>query len=187
MMKNYSLFYSYKNLGDILIVIFDNEKKPTRHERKGKVEIIYHEDEIIGYNVFDISEVIKIKTQGKIFLPSPILIKVINTILKNSGVEELDEIKESGYVIGKVIKENDNDIQVDIHQEIISVKKEDNIKINDYIVIAKKGTMLNSGQIVKEDGHICNEKELQISDSDKPLVFKEEAAVGMDFFMEEKK
>ena len=186
MIKNYSLFYSYKNIGDILIIIFDNEKKPTRHVRKGKVEVLYHDEEVIGYNIFDISEVIKIKTQGKIFLPSPILIRVINTILKNSGVKELDEIKESGYVIGKVIDANESSLKVDIQKEIVEVPSNQEIKVNDCIVIAKVGTMLNTGEVVKSP-HVCNEKELQISDSDKPLVFKEEASVGMDFFMEEKK
>ena len=82
MIKNYSLFYIYKNLEDVLMVIIDNDKKPTSHERKGKVEVIYYDKEIIGYNIFDISEVIKIKTRGKIFLPSPILVKVINPVQK---------------------------------------------------------------------------------------------------------
>ena len=89
MKKQYSLFYSYKNIGDVLIVIFDNDKKPTRSERKGNVEVIYNQEDIIGYNIFDIRNIVKIKTEGLIYLPSPALISVINTILKNNKVEEL--------------------------------------------------------------------------------------------------
>ena len=199
MIQHYSLFYSYKTLGDILIVIIDNSKPMTRKERKGKVDVIYNEDEIIGYNILNVSEVIKIKTKGQIFLPSSPLIKVINTILKNSGVEELGEINESGYVVGKVMemKLDDNKylLKVDIGNEIINVlTKSDNIQINDCVVIAKVNTMLNSGETVKESeykglairGKVCSEKQLQISDSDLALVFKEDTKVGTDFFREEK-
>ncbi|MCR5506062.1 MAG: DUF4479 domain-containing protein [Bacilli bacterium] len=196
MIKNYSLFYSYKQIGDVLMVIIENEKPTTRHIRNGSVEVLYHEEEIIGYNIFDISEVIKIKTRGKIFLPSPILIKVINTILKNSGAEELDEIHESGYVIGQVkeVKEIDNKkvLKVDISKEIVTALTSGDINVNDYIVIAKLNTMLNNGEVIKIcsyanetiNAHVCNEKELQISDNEEPLIIKEEVTIGMDFFME---
>ena len=199
-MKNhYSLFYSYKTIGDVLIVIFDNEKKPTNHERKGNVEVIYHQEEVIGYNVFNIRNIVKIKTEGLIYLPSPTLISVINTILKNSGVEELGIIDNSGYVIGQIknIQKLDNEkslVSIDIKQEMINaVIKNNNVNINDKVVVALINTRLNSGEVVKSsnvdgitiNGHLCNEKELQISDETRILTLDKEEENGKDFFTTE--
>lgn len=199
MKTHYSLFYSYKNIGDVLIVIFDNEKKPTHHERKGNVEVIYHEEEVIGYNVFNIRNIVKIKTEGLIYLPSPTLVSVINTILKNSGVEELGIINHSGYVIGEIKNITALDIEkslvsIDINEEMINaVIKNNNININDKVVVALVGTRLNSGEVVKSsnvdgvliNGHLCNEKELQISEDNKILILDKEEENGKDFFTTE--
>ena len=52
-MKDYSIYYSYKNMGDVLVIIFDDEKGTTKTETKGRVTVIYNDSEIIGYNIFN--------------------------------------------------------------------------------------------------------------------------------------
>ena len=199
MKKQYSLFYSYKNIGDVLIVIFDNDKKPTRSERKGNVEVIYNQEDIIGYNIFDIRNIVKIKTEGLIYLPSPALIGVINTILKNNKVEELAPMMESGYVIGEVKNMQQIDAEktlifVDIGKELAkAIVKNNALKERDKVVVATLGTRLNNGETIKAsslgentiNGHLCSEKELQISEDNKVLVLDKEEEIGKDFFTTE--
>lgn len=194
MKKQYSIFYSYKGIGDVLIVIFNNESKPTRSERKGQVEVIYHEDEIIDYNIFDISKIIKIKTSGLIYLPSKELISIINALLRNNGVEELEVQTNSGYIIGEVVDikpyQEKKIVSVDIGKEIVKAYTKEEIHINDKVVIATLGTRLNDARIVKviEDTNafICTEKDLQISESDTILILDGEEENGKDFFTMEK-
>ena len=81
MMRNYAIYYSYKTIGDVVIILFDNNKQPTRSETKHRVTVIYNEDEIIGYNIFDIKEIIKIRNEGMIYYPSFALVSIINSIL----------------------------------------------------------------------------------------------------------
>ena len=199
MKKQYSLFYSYKNIGDVLIVIFDNDKKPTRSERKGNVEVIYNQEDIIGYNIFDIRNIVKIKTEGLIYLPSPALIGVINTILMNNKVEELAPMVESGYVIGEVknIQQIDAEktlIFVDIGKDLAkAIVKNNALKEHDKVVVATLGTRLNNGETIKAsslgentiNAHLCSEKELQISEENKVLVLDKEEEIGKDFFTTE--
>ncbi len=201
MMRHYSLFYSYKHIGDVLIIIFNNDKKSTKNVRKGQVEIIYHENEIIGYNIFDIRNVVKIKTEGLIYLPSPAFINVINSILKNNGAEELDYVKESGYFIGEIknIEKIDNEkslVAIDIKKEVINaVTKNSDLHLRDKVVVATVDTRLNNGELVKSsnlgqtiiNGHLCNEKELQISDEDSVLILDKDEEIGKDFFTTEAK
>lgn len=195
MRKDYSLFYSYKNIGDVLIVIFNNELLPTNHIRKGQVEVIYHDDNIIGYNIFDISKIIKIRSSGLIYLPSKELIHVLNTVLKNSGVEELSIIEESGYVIGQIKDiiqfEEKYIIEINIKDNIINaIKNNIDFAVGDLVVVAKENVRLNNGKLVKPftlnnlsiNGHICSENELQISEENKTLVLDIEEEIGKDFF-----
>ena len=186
-MKNYSLFYSYKNIGDVLIIIFNNELKATHDEKRGNVTVIYHDDEIIGYNIFNIKEIIKIRSEGKIFLPSSALISVINSILKNAKLPVLDEQIDSGYYVAVVKTINDKNIIVSLSNEELIAKKVDGVAINDKVVVARKGTTLADGSVVKEEGHICTNVELGIKEEEKILVLDEDVEIGKDFFsMEEK-
>ena len=188
MKDNYSLFYNYRHIGDVLIVIFDNDKSPTRNERKKDVEVIYHQDEVIGYNIFNIRNVVKIKSEGLIYRPSPTLIGVINNILKNSGVEELAVIDESGYIIGEVINIEKDQILIDIKKEKVStLNQQFPLNVGDKVVIAQIGTRLNTGVKVKQTAHLCLEKDLQISEEDKVLILDKDEEIGKDFFTTEVK
>ena len=192
MKNNYSLYYSYPTLGDVLIVIFDNENKPTSHERKGNVEVIYNKEDIIGYNIFNIQNIIKIRSQGLIYLPSPTLVEVINSILINAKLEPLAIKQESGYVIAEVkeIKDLDDNkklASLNIGKEIVQAYiKNKGLMIKQKVVVAKANTRLNNGALVKE-GHICTEKELSVSELDEILILDDDEEVGKDFFMMEEK
>ncbi len=192
MKNNYSLYYSYPTLGDVLIVIFDNERKPTSHERKGNVEVIYNKEDIIGYNIFDIQNIIKIKSQGLIYLPSPTLVEVINSILINAKLEPLAIKEESGYVIAQIdeIKDLEDDqklIYLNIGKEVVQATiKNKELKPKQKVVVAKANTRLNNGALVKE-AHICTEKELSISELEEVLIIEDDEEVGNDFFMMEEK
>ena len=198
-MKDYSLHYSYKNMGDVLIIIFDNVKKATHSENRGRVTVIYHDEEIIGYNIFDMKEIIKIKNDGMIYLPSPALVDVINTILVNAKCEPLDYKETSGYFTGAVVNIDNASSVVTIslgNEMVKAMNKKYPLNINDKVVIAKVGTRLPTGDIIKEtninneliNAHLCTFLELGIiEDEDKILILDEDIQIGKDFFSSEEK
>ena len=50
---NYSLFYNLKLIGDILLIILDEEIIPNRKEKMDEdVVFIYHDDNLVGINIF---------------------------------------------------------------------------------------------------------------------------------------
>ena len=60
MFDKYSIYYSYKEIGDVLLIVFDQKAMPTSFIQKSDVTVIYHNGEIIGYNIFNISKIVKI-------------------------------------------------------------------------------------------------------------------------------
>lgn len=187
MMKDYALYYSYKGIGDVLVIVFDNALPTTKSERIGNVVALYNEDKLIGCNIFDIKEIIKIKSSGLIYYPSEQFLSVINSMLKNAKLPILESKENSGYFIGEV-KEISNGIIT--LNDGVAYLKEHTLKVGDKVVYAKVGTYLNNGQVVKEENkdgvvinsHICTNKELGINDEEIILVLDEDEQVGLDFF-----
>ena len=154
-MKNYAMYYSYKGIGDVVIIIFDNTKNPTRSEKRHRVTVIYNGDEIIGYNIFDIKEIIKIRNEGMIYYPSSTLISIINSILKNEKLPLIDVKEQSGYIIGSVqeVTKIENEkylVRISLGDDCVNaIVKEHLLNVNDKVVVAKEGTFLNNGDLVK--------------------------------------
>ena len=200
-MKNYAMFYSYKGIGDVIIIVFDNSNGPTRSEKKHRVTVIYNNDEIIGYNIFDIKEIIKIHNEGMIYYPSKALISIINSILKNEKLPLIEEKNQSGYVIGEVneLKDIENGkclVALRLGEESANgIIKENNLHVGDKVVVAKEGTFLSSGEMVKEthindllvNVHICTGFELGIKDIKEILILDNDAKAGEDFFLVEER
>lgn len=193
-MNNYGLFYSYKNIGDVLIIVFDNSLKTTRSEQKGRVTVLYHGDQIIGYNIKDVKDIVKIHSEGKIFLPRQELIEVINYILKNENLPTLEPMEESGFYIGEVISQKDNIVEISLGEEKVSALLKTSLNIKDKVVVAKNNTILGDGTKFKEkevngvliNAHICVANELGL-EGDNILLVDKELENGKDFFSTEAK
>lgn len=200
-MKNYAIYYSYKEIGDVVIILFDNAKNATSSIRKNRVSVIYHNDEIIGYNIFDIKDIIKIKSEGMIYFPSNVLVSIINSVLQNEKLETLEYKTSSGYLIAQVdeIKGIDNEkslLSLSIGNDIFhSVVKNCSLKNGDKVVIVQEGTFLNNGEMFKEtnyenikiNAHVCTGVELGITNIDGILSLDNDSVIGDDFFLLEEK
>ena len=200
-MKNYAIYYSYKEIGDVVIILFDNAKNATSTIRKNRVSVIYHDNEIIGYNIFDIKDIIKIKSEGMIYFPSNVLVSIINSVLQNEKLETLEYKTSSGYLIAQVdeIKGIDNEkslLSLSIGNDIFhSVVKNCSLKNGDKVVIVQEGTFLNNGEMFKEtnyenikiNAHVCTGVELGITNIDGILSLDNDSVIGDDFFLLEEK
>lgn len=191
MFDKYSIYYSYKEIGDVLLIVFDQKAMPTSFIQKSDVTVIYHNGEIIGYNIFNISKIVKIKTKGLIYYPSNIFIDIINSILKNNQFDILAHYSHSGYFIGQVAKiEKDHMLfrpYIDVGGKILPGQLVSHINEGDKVVAALIGARLYNGQEVEETSdpaqvHLCSNRELSISLDDEINLVDEDGVVGEDFF-----
>lgn len=195
MIENYTLYYSYKNIGDVLIVYLDDILPMTSYKRSGDVVTIYSDDRLIGYNIFNISKIIKIKYSGALYLPNKMLIDVINSVLKNSKNDTLSYHEYSGYVSGCVIDGNEVEggylFKVNIGEDILSCFSKELLNIGDKVIVALSGTRLSNGKMVREsningvftNAHICTFKDLDISEDNASFINEEDLDLGNDFFV----
>ena len=201
-MNKYSMSYNYHIIGDILMIIFNHKEKPTHHTKNGDVVGIYHNEELIGINIFDFSNICKIKSEGLITLPPKELIDAINSKLLNAGFEKLEYINESGFKIGKVLtceEHPDSDhlhvLTVDIGNEILDIVcGAPNVEEGQKVVVATPyTTMFDGSEIIpselrgiKSNGMLCSPRELHLENAPAKrgiLVLEDDAEVGSDFFL----
>lgn len=200
-MKDYAIFYNYHTIGDVLLIISDLETKPNRVIKKGDVTSLYLDDKLIGINIFNISNVLKIKSNGLIVLPLKKMIDVINNILINANVETLEYKKESGFKVGKVLtceEHPDSDhmhvLTVDIGSEVLDIVcGAPNVKEGQKVVVATLGTTMFDGKKIvpsslrgiKSNGMLCSPRELHLEGAPNVrgiLVLDDDAIIGEDFF-----
>lgn len=200
-MKDYAIFYNYHTIGDVLLIISDLETKPNRVIKNGDVTSLYLDDKLIGINIFNISNVLKIKSNGLIVLPLKKMIDIINNILINANVETLEYKKESGFKVGKVLtceEHPDSDhmhvLTVDIGSEVLDIVcGAPNVKEGQKVVVATLGTTMFDGKKIvpsslrgiKSNGMLCSPRELHLEGAPNVrgiLVLDDDAIIGEDFF-----
>lgn len=197
----YSLFYNYNTIGDVLLIIFDNQTIPSKLVKHDDVVVLYHDERIVGINIFNISQVIKIKSNGLIVLPANVMIDVINDKLAAYSLPKLDYVQESGFKIGQVLTCIEHEESDHLHVLTVDVKDcvldivcgAPNVKAGQKVVVATPGTTMFDGQKIipsslrgiASNGMLCSMKELHLLDAPAErgiLVLPESANIGDDFF-----
>ena len=159
MIENYGLFNLHED-NDTLLVLF-SDVSINKKENHGEVNVLFHGQDLIGYEIPNFIRFAKIKYSGILFLPSKVLIDVINAILENEKLEPLDYKKSSGY----------------------EIKTIDNKKV----VYAIEGTFLRDRSISK--GKTCTYFDLYIDNENvnDVIYIEEDIRDGTDFFQMEEK
>lgn len=209
-MKNissYCLYYIPKGsegLNDVLMISFSENNLVDDRKLDDKIISMFYQKELVGLALLEFSNIVKIKIDGTIFLPNSYLLKAINDYLSSHNVEiYLEEKDNSGFVVGKLIEKQEVKksyiYKVDIKDEIIDCESSFDLPLNNLVCIAKIGTYLLPGRIIKEyqnkdgvtfKGRICTYDDLQmnVSNSYLPLLVQEdELEIGSDFFMMEER
>ena len=193
-------FYNRKLIGDVLIIVIDNEAQATHIETKDDICVIYNNDKVIGINVFNISEVVKFKNEGRIVLPSDTVIDIINARLEAFNIEKLDYVTETGFKVGKILSVEEHPESTHLHCLKVDVKDQVldivcgaiNVKEDMLVVVATIGTTMMDGTVIKpgkllgeiSNGMCCSPRELGIKIEYPPhhLLELEDVEIGSDFF-----
>lgn len=170
-----ALFYNKENVGDVLI-IKGSDKVATSYKKINDLVVIYNEEEIIGYNLFNASLLDNNLVKGINYHPSKELINKINEILKLNNLEEIDVI-EPNFRVGLVKECEDIEgthlhlCKVDIKDEVLQIVcGAKNVKEGVLVVVAMIGTIMNDGTIISKGqlkgfdsyGMLCSKRELNI-------------------------
>ena len=199
----YRLFYNHQALKDVIIIVIDPEARVLKSEAHHDVVALYGEnDKLVGYNIFHIDDVLKIKANGAIFTPDAKLLEVINSLLEREGLSALPETKDSGYRVAKVLSTEEHPLDEKAlilklqcgektYETVSSLK---GIKEGSMVVVALDGTILYDGSVyhaaviknINNDVKVLSPIELKIEGSEKEAFLLDEDPSfkeGEDFFV----
>lgn len=199
----YGLFYNYYGVGDVLIVKV-SEDTPNKVRTNGNVVALFNDDILVGYNIFNVKNIIKIKAKGMIINPSREMMKVINNILINAGFAALPMQNTSGFYVGEVLETTPHPDSDHLTIAKVDIKKEKplqivcgarNCRAGIKIITAINNTMMFDGSLIKEgelrgvksEGMLCSSRELNFPpklQQEGIYILEDDAVVGEDVFKE---
>lgn len=197
-MVNY--VYQPSTMGDMLAIYLEPTLSATHHLKKENIVIIYHQDKIIGVNVYQPKTLINEFGQGIIRRMSHSSIENLNQKFKQLGANLILPSFHSGFVVAEVQRVDvhpDADAlfvcQVNTGKSVVQiVTNSKKIKPNDRVVVALPGAMLLDGQILQEgmmlkvlsQGMFCSEKTLGINPETQIGIYLlgDQIPLGKDFY-----
>ncbi|MBO4737621.1 MAG: DUF4479 domain-containing protein [Bacilli bacterium] len=199
----YRLFYNHPALKDVLIIVIDPEARVLKSETHNNVVALYGEnDKLVGYNIFHIDDVMKIKANGVIFVPDAKLLEVINSLLEREGLAPLPEIKDSGYRVAKVLSTEEHPLDEKAlilklqcgEKTYETVSNLKGIEEGSMVVVALDGTILFDGSVyhaaviknINNDVKVLSPVELRLEGSMKDAFLLDDDPSfkdGEDFFI----
>lgn len=198
-----NLFYNKEAVGDVAFLQIDPTSGEFSYETKGDVVEITRESQVVGYNIFNVSQHVEINGNGHIKLTESLL-KELQQLIKKAGFNyELNADLSPKFVVGYVeTKEKHPDadklsvLNIDVATEKLQIVcGAPNVEAGQKVVIAKVGAVMPSGMVIKDaklrgiesSGMVCSMKELNLPNAPQEkgiMALSDDYKVGQPFFEE---
>ena len=193
--------YNNKGLTDTLIItLAQSDVADQTFKRKGNITEIKRKDQVVGYNIFQVSELIDLLERGPVQLTAD-QVDRLNSAIQAAGFDGRLEADTSPKFVVGYVKEckphEDSDhlsitqVEVDGGDVLQIVCGASNIAQDQTVVVAKPGAIMPDGMViypgelrgVESLGMICSARELGIESNQKKgiLVLDDEYEVGQAF------
>ena len=193
--------YNNKGLTDTLIItLAQSDVADQTFEREGNITEIKRKDRVVGYNIFQVSELIDLSESGPVQLTAD-QVDRLNSAIQAAGFDGRLEADTSPKFVVGYVKEckphEDSDhlsitqVEVDGGDVLQIVCGASNIAQDQIVVVAKPGAIMPDGMViypgelrgVESLGMICSARELGIESNQKKgiLVLDDEYEVGQAF------
>lgn len=193
--------YNNKGLTDTLIItLAQSDVADQIFKREGNITEIKRKDQVVGYNIFQVSELIDLSESGPVQLTAD-QVDRLNSAIQAAGFDGRLEADTSPKFVVGYVKEckphEDSDhlsitqVEVDGGDVLQIVCGASNIAQDQTVVVAKPGAIMPDGMViypgelrgVESLGMICSARELGIESNQKKgiLVLDDEYEVGQAF------
>jgi hypothetical protein len=154
-----SLFFNFLASGEVLLIVIDNSSRPDKIVTSGDVVGLYKDKRLIGVNIFNSSDYLRLRLNGLVHNPNEPLINLINSLIKASLNENVI-LEPSPVLLGKVTDIADGSYKVQLEDEnqflASCLPSESSFKKGDYVLLAPKGSRLDNGD--KADQYLKGEQ-----------------------------
>ena len=200
----YGVYYNSTTLKDTLMIIYSEDKYPTKTIKSNDVAVLFNGDERIGINIFHFSKYYKFNDLKSSYIPilSKDLFETINNILKNEKLDAIEYQSDSGFKVGKIIECEPHPDSETLHLLKVDIGEAEPLSIVCGSFNAKEGikavcatlySFLPSGKQILPSkilnipsfGMMCSGKELKIEGYENKrglYILDDSYNVGDDFF-----
>jgi hypothetical protein len=180
-----SLFFNFPALKDVMVIVIDNEKIPSKVVVSGDCVGLYCGEELVGVNIFNSSKYLTLRLSGLFHNPNEPLIELVNSLI-NQALKEDVVLAQSKIVLGKITKVLEGGFLVIGENETeknASSLDTESLKEGDYVLLAPPHTRLDNGDISdrfmkKSDSYLI------VGEEEEP---DDDSALGQDAYSLEKK
>ena len=174
---NLHAFYNLDYIGDTLLIRLTHMRDVTKHLKQNDLCILYHDEDIIGYNLFHASTYLSDLKNGKVKI-TPLFVEELNKILKDNNLPLVESDYDDHFRVGKVIDMKDHPdsdhlhiCQVDVGDETLQIVcGAHNVAMDQLVVVAKIGVVMPNGLVILPSslrgvdsyGMLCSAKELAL-------------------------
>jgi tRNA-binding protein len=193
-------FYNLEGIGNVLLVKNCFDKEVTSTKDFDGVTALYNNDEVIGYNVFDLEGLDMSSYQGRIMPVPEVLLEKVNELLNKHNLPNVDASISGGFKVGKVLEcvdHPDSDhlhvLKVDVGNEVLQIVcGAANVAQDKLVVVALNNTMMMDGSVIRpgslrgvaSNGMCCSKRELGLTKDPARvgiILLDETYKVGEDF------
>ncbi|MGR3741590.1 YtpR family tRNA-binding protein [Companilactobacillus sp. DQM5] len=196
-------FFNPKTLGDILLIIVNEDSKEQAFETKGDVTRIFDKktQKLIGLNIKNVKDKLNLMSSGQVKLDES-QVSIVNNIISDNGFSDILTIdKKTKFVVGHVDEISEHPDSDHLHITKINVGESEDLQIvcgapnidkGQNVVVALTGAVMPTGKIiwpgelrgVESYGMVCSASELDLPNAPKErgiLVLDEKEVPGTAF------
>ena len=142
-----SLFFNYKALKDVLVIVIDNSKTPNRVVKSGDVVGLYEDDTLVGVNIFNSNNYLKLRVDGLVHTPNEPLIKLIKDVVSLELKEEVTLVSSLTYLAQVTKKLNNNLYEITLGDKTALSSSLEEVNEGDFVLVSEKGMRLENGDL----------------------------------------
>ena len=194
-------FYNDEFIGDVLLVRLSSERHVTEYKKEDDLCVLYHNDDVVGYNVFHASQYFDNLTVGMVKI-TPAFVDAMNALLDKHQMDHVESDYDDHFKVGHVdaieVHPDSDHMHIcsvntgnDVKQIVCGAK---NIALDQLVVVAEIGAVMPNGLVIEPSklrgvdsfGMICSARELALPNAPQVpgilVLDKDQYHVGESFF-----
>lgn len=147
-----NLFFNYPAFKDTIFIVINNKAIPDKVKKNGNFVALYSEDKLIGVNIFDSNEFLKLKIDGLFHNPNEPLIDLINSLIKANLDEDVVLVQAPLYVaqVTEEVRKSIYKLNLGNKREVLATNTEEEIHAGDFVLVSYAKSRLDDGNLTSD-------------------------------------
>jgi len=147
-----NLFFNFPAFKDTIFLVIDNDKIPDKIEKKGNFVALYNSGKLIGVNIFNSNEYLKLKIDGLFHNPNEPLVNLINSLIKAYLGEDVVLVQAPLYLaqINQRIDKHIYKLNLGNNREVYATNTSEEIDVGDFVLVSYAKSRLDDGNLTSK-------------------------------------